>query len=143
VQLAVQAIPNVRAGAAAEQNATADQIGKPVPLADLKRSVLRGITTSADYEVELRERGFSEDAAALMRQLIDEQVALQRDALQRKAAAAIGKSDSGYTIDELLASFTAGEIDVATLQQAMVNAGVAADAALVLARILDSVGGEG
>lgn len=143
VQLAVGSIPNVRGGVAAEDAATPEQIGKPIPISDLKKAVARGLRSPADYEAELLARGFSEDAAALMRQVLDETITLQRDALQKKAATAISDANPGFTLAELLAAFDAGEIDAATVQQALISAGVAADVALVFSRLVASLRAEG
>src|SRR5205085_12302673 len=73
VQIAVLTMPNTSAGQDAEKQPAPPVAVKAAPLADFKRLVLRGLRTSDDYEAELRARGYSADAAALMREAIDDE----------------------------------------------------------------------
>lgn len=133
-QLAVLMIPNVRAGVATEAAAPADALGKPAPIGDVRRAVLRGIRTPDEFEAELRARGFTEDAAALMRDVLDAEMALDADTLRAKVASALAARKDAPSLGELLDAFDSQAINAGELIDALAAFNIPRDVAVLVAR---------
>lgn len=143
VALAVARIPNVREAERVEARVEQDLAAQRIQLADLKRAVKRGIRTLDEYAADLTARNIAGDDVELLRQLLDEEIALDLDGLRKKVEDTLAKTDGAPALDAVIEAFASGELDVAGVRDVLVMSGVARDAALVFARLLDAYGVEG
>lgn len=143
VQLAVDAIPDVRAGQQLERQVAGELAARRISLHDLKRAVARGIRTLEDYAGDLRANGYGEDAIALLVQLLAEEIAIDLDGLRAKVRKVLEAAEGAPALEEIAAAAAAGELDAATLRDLLAMFGVPRDTALVFSRLLLSFGVEG
>lgn len=139
VRIAVAKIPDTRAAQRLHETVDVELAEKSVSLGDLERAVLRGLVTLDAYAADLQDRGYGEDAVALLRQLLDDKLGLDVDGLETKIAAALAKVDGAPTLEALVTAFDGGALTPAELQARLVAFGAPRDAALVYVRLLTSV----
>jgi hypothetical protein len=143
VDLVLADIPNVRAGQQLESRIAGELAEKGVVLADRKALVRRGLWTLDQYTGALQADGYSDDDAALLAQLLSEQIAVDFAGLRAKVTKSLAAGDGAPTIDDVDAAFAAGEIDAAGVRDALLMYGVPQDSATLYARLLPDFGEQG
>lgn len=143
VALAVAAVPDVRAGQVLEQRVAGELARKGLSLAQLQAATRRGLRTLDQYAEALRESGYGEDDAALLRQLLEEQLAVDVVGLRAKIGKALEARDDAPPLEQLEAALHAGELEIGEWREILEAFGVARDAAIVFGRVLLSFGMEG
>jgi hypothetical protein len=137
------AIEDVRAAQLQREQIRADLAQKQIALADLERLVRRGVQTLGEYGAALTERGYREDAIALMVQLLSEEIGIDLDGLRKRIGDTLAKTDGAPTIAEIEADFAAGAVDSVDVLEFLLSVGVPHDAALVYSRLLGTFVQEG
>lgn len=140
VRIAVAKVPDTRAAQQLHVTVTRELADKSISLGDLERAVLRGLVTLDAYAADLAGRGYGADDVALLRQLLDDKLALDVDGLETKIAAALAKVDGAPALAALVDALDAGALTAADLQAQLVTFGAPRDAALVYVRLLTAVG---
>ena len=143
VEIAVAAIPDLRAGANRRDTITAELAAKGISLGDYERAVKRGIRTIDEYAALLTEQGYGADDVDLLRQLLAEEIAVDIEGTRARIAAKLAKTEGAPDLAAIVAPFDAGTISVDQLVAALVAAGAGGDEALVFARLYAVYGPQG
>lgn len=142
VQLAVLGIPDVRRGQEREREVSEELRARGISLGDFKQLVRRGIRSPEEYTAFLAQYGYTGDDAALLRQLLEEEIGADLDGLRARIAAKLAKAENAPPLAEFEAALRSGEIDALQLRDLLSEWGAGRDESLVYARLLFTLGSE-
>jgi len=124
---------DARAQRDAAEQATRD---KPPSLADVARAVKAGHQTLAGYRLAVVSAGYSDIAAAMMTQLLEDELAAQTDAERRRAEVAAAAARQALSLSQLEAGVKAGLLSIDDYADRIRGLGYADDDAALLVALL-------
>jgi hypothetical protein len=136
VALVVTDVPDTRAGQQRRAQIATELRTKGLSLADFERGVRRGLRSVDAYAQLLTDQGYGDDDVLLLRQLLEEEVAIDLDGLRAKIRKLLEAVADLPTLEELETALASGELAPAQAQSFLTAIGVPRDTALVYVRLL-------